>query len=373
MQGFDSYGGQVQILQVWKISSDGAQTGSPSASVEVEATIDSEKVPANSYAAFATANTCDALYLHGNTSVDSYDSSTEASGTAHPTTVFANGDVGSNGNIHVQGSFDLGGNIYSPRTGVGACSAGGVTAETLTGGGWTQNGSLMKLPHVLVYPPPVFSVVPPTTTVTVDSTLLGTPATACSSLGLTLGTNCAVDAAAQTVTVTGHGTDVTMPNVVISSGYKLIIVGNQPAAQNVNINSFSGDLQINANLGATDVGESVVMKISGKNADGTEMTTPFTLGNWTINSNFKFDASTLQLVYGGHAAFSMQGNNSASASIYAPNAAFALKGTSDLYGSILAATIDNGGVPSIHYDSSLQNKFFVQGHPMLGTVTWKRF
>jgi hypothetical protein len=44
-----------------------------------------------------------------------------------------------------------------------------------------------------------------------------------------------------------------------------------------------------------------------------------------------------------------------------------------LYGSILAATIDNGGNPAIHYDTSLQNKFFVQGHPMLGTFTWKRF
>src|SRR5438445_8567314 len=152
MQGFDSYGGQVQLLQVWKITSDGEQTGSHTASVEVEATIDSEKVPANSYAAFATSNTCDALYLHGNTSVDSYDSSTEASG-APPTTTFANGDVGSNGNVHVQGSFDLGGNIYSPRTGVGACGAGGVTAETLTGGGWSQNGSVMKLPHALVYRP----------------------------------------------------------------------------------------------------------------------------------------------------------------------------------------------------------------------------
>src|SRR5205085_673619 len=145
--------------------------------------------------------------------------------------------------------------IYSPRAGVGACTAGGVTAETITGGGWSQNGSLMKLPHVLVDPPPVFSVVPPTTTVTVDASLPGTPATACSSLGLTLGTNCAVNAAAQTLTVNGNGTDVTLPNVVISGGYKLIIAGHQPAAQNVNINSFSGDLQINANLGATDAGE----------------------------------------------------------------------------------------------------------------------
>jgi hypothetical protein len=210
--------------------------------------------------------------------------------------------------------------------------------------------------------------------VTVDATLLATGQTAaCWSLGLTGGTNCTIDTVNQTVTVSGGGTDVTMPSVVVSGGYKIIFVGHAPQAQNVNINRFTGDVQINANLGATDAGESVVLKVSGKNPDGTEMATPFSMGNWQMNSNFKFDAASLQVVYGSHASMSMTGHNQAAASIYAPNAAFALKVTSDLYGAVLAATIDNGGTPSIHYDSSLQNKFFVQGHPMLGTFTWKRF
>ena len=373
MQPFDSYGGAVQLLQVWRVTSDGSQAGTRSAVVEVEATIDSEKVPANSMAAFATASTCDALYLHGNVQINSYDSSSMAANT-NPTTVFEGGDVGSNGNVHIQGSIDLGGNMYSPRAGVGSCSNGAITAETITGGGWSQNGSLMQLPHALVYPPPVFSTIPPPTAVTINSALLLTgQAAACASLGLVGGTNCTIDAVAKTVTVNGNGTDVTMPSVTVAGGYKLIIAGHAPQAQNVNINSFSGDVQINANLGATNAGESVVLKVYGKDASGNELANPFDLGAWTLNSNFDFDASTLQIVYGGHASLSMGGNNSAAASIYAPNAAFSLHGTADLYGSILAATIDNGGNPSIHYDSSLQTKFFVQGHPMLGTFTWKRF
>ena len=52
-----------------------ALAGARPATVEVVAIVETPKVPANSYAAFATANTCGAIYFHGNVTIDSYDSS----------------------------------------------------------------------------------------------------------------------------------------------------------------------------------------------------------------------------------------------------------------------------------------------------------
>ena len=97
---------------------------------------------------------------------------------------------------------------------------------------------------------------------------------------------------------------------------------------------------------------------------------------WKQNtSEHNYDASALQIVYGGTATISMKGGNSQSAAtIYAPNAQLLLcKGTQDLYGSILAKTITNGGNASIHYDRRLASDFYVRasddGHLQLEAVT----
>ena len=369
MTTFVAYGGTSNVIQTWEITVDGSLTNSPKAKVEVTATVETPKVTANSYAAFATAATCDAVYFHGNVSTDSYDSAEGPYSGAGNSRSATGGDVGSNGNIHVQGSVDVGGNVYTPRTGVGACTAGAV--DGLTG---SISGQLVQLPAEITFPLPVFSVTPPTTAVTINAALLGTPATACSSLGLTLGTTCAVSGT--TVTVTGGGADVTMPTVTIASGFTLKIQGAQPA-QNVNINALlgSGTFEVNANTTGLN-NESVVLKVAGKNSDGTEMATPFDLASvsWKQNAaTTTYDASSLQIVYGGSANISMQGGNSQSAaSIYAPNASFTMTGTQDFYGSILAKTITNGGNASIHYDRRLSRDFYVQGHAMMGTFSWKR-
>ena len=369
MQTFAAYGGTSNVVQTWEITVDGSLTNSPKATVQVVATIETPKVTANSYAAFATAATCDAIYFHGNVSTDSYDSSEGPPTGVGNSSSTSGGDVGSNGNIHVQGSVAVGGNVYTPRTGVGACTAGAV--DGLTG---TIAGQLIKLPTDVTYPPPVLSVTPPTTAVTINAALLATPATACSSLGLTLGTTCSVSGT--TVTVTGGGADVTMPSVTIASGFTLKIAGSTPA-QNVNINALlgSGTFEVNANTTGSN-NESVVLKVAGLNADGTEMAVPFDLSTVTWKQNAAtttYDASSLQIVYGGTANISMKGGNSQSAaSIYAPNASFTMTGTQDFYGSILAKTITNGGNASIHYDRRLSRDFWVAGHVMMGTFSWKK-
>jgi hypothetical protein len=339
------------------------------------ATVETPKVAANSYAAFATYAGCDAIQFHGNTTVNSYDSSVGPPGNGvGNSTESTGGDVGTNGNLHIWGSVDVQGNLYTPKSGVGTCTAGAVTGLT-DGGSSTVEGSMVPLPTVVNYPMPVFSATPPTTAVTLDGSLMGTPATGCTSLGLTLGTNCSYNAATQTLTVDGNGSDVTMPSVTVAGGYTLVFAGHAPA-NNVNINSLtgSGNIQVSANL-VTDTGQSVVLKVAGKNADGTDMATPVDLASmgWKQNAAgaaAKYDAAALQIVYPGTGTISMVGNPQSAATIYAPNANFALQGTADLFGSVLAKTISNGGNASIHYDRRLQRDFWVAGNPMLGSFTW---
>jgi type IV pilus assembly PilX-like protein len=375
MQQFVAYGGTQSVVQTWSISSDGAFGNGSKATVEVVATIETPKVAANSYAAFATYAGCDAIQFHGNTTVDSYDSSVGPPGNgAGNSTEDSGGDVGTNGNLHIWGSVDVQGNLYTPKTGVGSCTANAVTGLT-EGGSANVEGSMVPLPTVVSYPVPSFSATPPTTAVTINSTLMANPTNACTSLGLTLGTNCAYNAGTKTLTVDGAGADVTMPSVSVSGGYTLVFAGHAPP-NNININSLtgSGDIQIAANL-VTDTGQAVVLKIAGKNSDGTDMATPVDLASmgWKQNSSnatAKYDAAALQIVYAGTGTISMQGNSQSAATIYAPNANFSLQGTADLYGSVLARTVSNGGNASIHYDRRLSRDFWVAGNPMMGTFTW---
>ena len=297
MQLFESYGGFPSVVQTWEITGVGGLAGGRPATVEVVAIVETPKVPANSYAAFATANTCGAIYFHGNVTVDSYDSSQGPYSGAGNSQEDSGGDVGTNGNLEIQGSVDVFGNLYTPRTGVGTCTEGAVNALTETGSA-DVNGSIVQLPTAVAYPTPTFSATPGTNTVTINSG--ASLAAACGNLGLTLNTNCFISGS--TIRIDGGGVDVTLPNVVVGGGYKLVIDGNNPP-QTININSLtgSGDVEINANL-TSNTNEAVVIKIAGKNADNTDMETPFDLSqmSWKQNSaNHAYDASALQIVYGG--------------------------------------------------------------------------
>jgi hypothetical protein len=385
---FQSYGGTPSVIQTWQITGVGGLTGPKSATVEVVAIVETPKVPANNFAAFATANTCGAMHFAGNVSTDSYDSRVAGGFAASQTD--DGGDVGTNGNLQIEGHVDVQGNLSSPRTGVGACTEGAVTALTETGSA-TVEDSIIQLPTAVTYPAPVFSATPPTTLVTLNAATMtaAQAATTCSNLGLTVAVNCVIDPVLKTLTVnTPTGTDVTLPSVSVSGGYTLILTGKSGIGQTVNINSLvgSGNVQIDANK-TGPLGESVVLKVAGTNPVGvtgsnplypTEMDVPFDLSTMAWKQNAaagqSLDAAAFQIVYGGHAAINMQGGNSQSAaSIYAPNANFSLQGTQDLYGSILAATIYSHGTPAIHYDRALAAQFFVVGHPMVGTFSWKRY
>jgi hypothetical protein len=86
-----------------------------------------------------------------------------------------------------------------------------------------------------------------------------------------------------------------------------------------------------------------------------------------------YDASMLQFVYGGSGAIVMEGTTGAAATIYAPDAAYTLTGSAELYGSVVARTVDITGGADIYYDRRLGSGFYVAGRPMVGSFTWKRY
>jgi len=384
MQTFDPYGGGADaapgVVQTWQITSDGALGGSRTAIVEVAAIVEQPVWPASSYAAFATADICGALYFHGNVTTNSYDS-TGLSGSASPTFTTSGGNVGTNGNLNVEGSVDVQGNLYTPRTGVGACSSGAVDALSETGNAQV-GGSIVQLPSAVKYPtPPLPNPLPPTNSVNITSIT-----SACTDLGFTGATAgwCTTSGSGsnQKITINSSGAPISLPSVSLGSQVTLEITAHSGPAQMVNINSLdlSGGGTIAVVASATN--QSLLINLVGKNPDGTDMPVVMDFGgnsgghfanDSTCTGCSVYDASMLQFIYAGTQTMKFRGTTGAAATFYAPNAAVEFNGTADLYGSILGKTVTNGGNANIHYDRRLSHDFYVEGAQMLGTFTWKRF
>jgi Tfp pilus assembly protein PilX len=367
LQVFDSYGGGQGVTATWELTGAGGLVGYSKATVEILALVETPKVAASSYAAFATDTTCGALTFGGNVTINSYDSST-LTGATTPTYSGTGGDVGTNGNLTIGGSVDVKGNLYTPRTGVGACTNGAVDALTESGNA-TVDGSITKLPGAVTYPSPTL----PGPSLLPAVSISSPGAATCTSLGLTA-LNCSYSG--NTITLTG--TNLTLPSLSLTSGVNLLITASSPAAQ-INFNSISLAGHSTIGIKATSPSQGAIIGVVGKNPDGSTIATPidFTGGSYTSVSGCAscsaYDASMLQIVYGGTAEMKMTGNSGAAATIYAPNALFTLSGTADIYGSVLANRINNTGNANIHYDRRLSHDFYVVGHPIMGTFNWKRF
>ena len=100
---------------------------------------------------------CGAITFGGNVTVNSYDSS-RATGVKPTGTngllASTGGDVGTNGNLTISGSVDVEGNLYTPRTGVGACTSGRRRDRRVDEGGnarWRQHG---EIAGPILYPTP---------------------------------------------------------------------------------------------------------------------------------------------------------------------------------------------------------------------------
>jgi Tfp pilus assembly protein PilX len=327
MQQIPVYGGGLKTIQTWQITSDGTINAGRTATVEVTATLESEKLPATMYAAFGTNGGCGALNFKGNnTLTNSYDSSNLALGTSA-----SGGNVGTNGNLTEAGGATIDGSLSTPRVGVGSCSSGNVSALTSSGGATVSSGVVQLPQQVTLAPPDLPNPLPPTTAYNGNGQILL------------------------------NGASVGNVTVNANSTLTLCAVG-QTCTINVNSITLNGNGQIVIPVGAT-----VILNVAGQS-----QTTPidFTGGS---TSNASLDPSHFQIQYAGTGTVKVNGGSSASEMLYAPNAAVELSGGNDFYGSIVGATVTDTGGAKLHYDRHLSKSFYTVGNAMMSTFSWKKY
>ena len=173
-----------------------------------------------------------------------------------------------------------------------------------------------------------------------------------------------------------------MPSVSLQGGGTIVMVAGGPPASRFDFNSIteSGNGAVGVKVPTSNT-QGVLINIVGKDNTGTDIPIPLDLtGNSVTTPDIsgcancsRFDASVMQFVYSGTGEIDIHGSPSAAASFYAPNAHADLGGTADLYGAIVAKTLNDHGVVGLHYDRRLQQDFWISGLPMTGTFSWKRF
>ena len=343
----DAATGSLATLQTWEVTGTGSVGGVGSATLEVSATLERNDTPLFSYAAFATDTGCQALEFGGDSHTDSYDSASYG-GSGAPSTSDFGGDVGTNGNLEGFGSTQLHGTLSSPRTGVGTCSSGNVTA--LDGNLSQVSGGLISLSQTVPYPtPPTPNPLPPQTS---DSFTKagGCPAGA---------SYCTVSSNGATITPPSASTKVTLGNVSVGNQAELHL-----AAGIYVVNSLSFGAQGTI---IVDGPGPVIFQVAGQNQD-----TPidFTGGSF-VNSNY--DSNKFQIFYGGTGEIKMVGGSGAAGVVYAPQAEVNLIGNSGFYGALIGKTVSDLGNAGVHYDRNLRNGGVTVGNPMLQSFTWKNY
>jgi hypothetical protein len=390
----DWYTGVTKLVQTWQITSTASIAGIRKSTVEVTAMLDSDKVPTIAYAAFSTDPSCGSLNFWGNVSTNSY-KPYDTSGNPTPTLTMQNtgGDVGTNGNLTIQGSVDVKGNLESPITGVGSCTNnGGVAsvAETTSGNATVEGGAPLQLPQTLQLPaPPIPNPISAIGPVTINSPNGAT----CGALGLTAA-NCSVNGNVITLYGSGATPCPPLPYINLQGQAQLVLTASaNTAANSYTLNGLS--LASTNNLVQIESPSSsygVKINLSGLNPDGTQMMTPVldfsggsSVGGFTTTPYnpadtctgcSQFDSSLMQFLYGGNGTANIGGNPAASSVYYMPNATVNFSGNSSLFGAIIAhdLSINGGGNSiSINYDQHLSGKGMTASAPMLASFSWKKY
>lgn len=348
MRDVTPYGSSVStVVQTWRLTARGTILGARSGQVEVSAILERQVVPAHTYAAFATHGGCGALNFSGGVSTDSYDSSNMTLVDGVPLTDASFGHVGTNGNLTESGGSTVNGTLSTPRTGVGNCSDGAVTALTLQGSAQVTEG-IVALPQAVEYSQPDLpDPMPPTTTTTVVGT------SDCTALSLTAGV---CTGAAGALTIDPQGAVVPLGDLRVTSGASLTL---EAGTYNINTLHLTGGSTLTIGSGP------VILNIAGQSDE-----TPLDFeGGAAVNESF--DPSMLRVHYAGTGTLKLTGGTTTAAIVYAPLAATTIAGGADFYGSVLSATVAVSGGASIHYDRRLSRDFFTTGPQMMSSFTWR--
>jgi Tfp pilus assembly protein PilX len=364
MRATTVYGGATGVVQTWQIISDGkAGPTSALATVEVVGTFERNIVPANTFAVFATNAGCKSLLYVGSGGTDSYDS-TNMTLDAHglPVVQLSGGGIGTNGNLDIGGAVMVNGSLSTPRTGVGDCTDGAVTAETRSGNA-TVSAGMIKLSEAKTYPTPV---IPAPGTLDLDFSSGTMTGATCATIMSALGWSCLLSGSTFTIQPTVPGTPLLVHSLNIGSNRNLTIAG-------------SGNVTIDANTFTTagTSGLSITAGTVTMNLKGTGITAPSdTNPVMDMQGNFSttaYDPTKLQIMYDGPGTIKLRGNNELAATIYAPNSFVDMSSSYDVYGSILSGKYSNSGGALVHYDRSLSSRYFTLSDPYMSAFTWKKY
>ncbi|NQW04698.1 MAG: pilus assembly PilX N-terminal domain-containing protein [Acidobacteria bacterium] len=349
MQEIIPYGSSTPtVVQTWRITARGSIQGAREAEVEVSALLERQVVAPHTYAAFATGGGCGALSFEGGVHTDSYDSTNMTMVDGAPSTDTTWGNVGTNGNLTEAGNSVVSGSLSTPRSGVGGCSDGAVTALTQQGNAQVSEG-LVALPQAVSYPAPdAPSPLPPTTSTSVVST------SACAVFTLSSGI-CTGGSGA--LTLDPQGSPMPLDNVHVTGGATLTL---EAGTYNINSLTLTGGATIVIGSGP------VILEVAGQSDD-----TPIDFeGGATANDSF--DPSMFRIHYAGAGTLKLTGGTTTAAIVYAPSANATITGGADFYGSVLAASVSASGGAGIHYDRSLASNFFTTGPQMMSSFSWKK-
>ena len=324
-------------VQTWRIIGRGTIAGNKPARVDVTAVIERQVFPMFNYAAFATYNGCGALSWSGGGSTDSYDSSALSGG--NPVFTNSGGNVGTNGNLDENGGPTvIHGSLSTPRSGVGSCTTGAVTALTLSGSSPPTAG-LVELPQPITYPPPTVPDPPPTGNVTVNG---GSTTKAPGTYG--------------DIRITGHGqlhltTGVYNINSLDSSAGS-VIVDSGPVILNV-----------------------AGYKVAGDPSSGYSNSTPAVdLSGQSVAATLGYNPAMLQIQYAGSGIMSLTGGPDMAGLVYAPNATVHNNSNgAEWFGAVIAKTVTDAGHAVIHYDRHLSTTGMFVGPWMIDSFSWKKF
>jgi hypothetical protein len=342
----DSIDAELTTLQRWQIVGKSTVAGAGSAEVEVSAIIERQKVPVYKYAAFATSDECAAMDFAGGATTDSYDSRVALVGGV-PAIDEHSGNVGTNGGLEASGNpTTIWGTLSSPRTGVGNCSVGNVTAFESSGGA-TVEGGLVELAQAVDFKTP--SAINPLPPVTAWDSGDCAATAGCTDLG---GGDVRFAPAA--------GTTVQLGNVSVGNGDTLYLRGGTYEINSIDV---KGEVVVEPGTGP------VYLKVAGTGFE-TGIPIEFTAGSI---SNTSYAAANFQIIYGGTGEVKLRGNAAFSAVVYAPNAETTFAGGGDFYGAVVTKRIKATGGASIHYDRALENGGYTLGNPVMSSFTWKSF
>ncbi len=279
--------------------------------------------PADPDGFFAVSNVCSAsastspFDIAGNASTDGYTSAN--GGTYSSTQSNALGSIGSNGSVGISGhSTHVGGNVHvknptnaNPLPVNGLCPA----SEVYTNGGPTYGGPVAISTYVPIQP------CPPN------------------------GTGCPVGVTDESISSAQTLVPGNYRNINVSTPHGILTLTG-PGVYNINCLNVGS----NSTLQISPPTTQVVINVTG--TLGANCAAPVSLSGNSV-TNTSGIAANLMINYGGTQTLTITGGASAYYVLNAPNAPVTIHGGSDLYGAVVAYTIDDSGGVNLHFDNSL--------------------